>query len=103
MRHLPRCLSRALRRAQGAGAHPNRTGAIPPAEDNYMGYVEPGDFVIKLRKWDPVLPGGRTFQRSHKVFLAFGEDLRGTLDEAEFVERDGRRSVRLRGRSPVLR
>ena len=72
-------------------------------EDNYMGYVEPGDFVIKLRKWDPVLPGGRTFQRSDKVFLAFGEDLRRTLDEAEFVERDGRRSVHLRGRSPVLR
>ena len=38
-----------------------------------------------------------------KVFLAFGEDLRRTLDEAEFVERNGRRSVRLRGRSPVLR
>ena len=45
----------------------------------------------------------QTFQRSDKVFLAFGEDLRRTLDEAEFVERDGRRSVRLRGRSPVLR
>ena len=72
-------------------------------EDNYMGYVEPGDFVIKLRKWDPVLPGGRNFQRSDKVFLAFGEDLRRTLEEAEFVQRDGRRSVRLRGRSPLLR
>ena len=32
VRHLPRCLSQARRRAQGAGAHPNRTGAIPPAD-----------------------------------------------------------------------
>ena len=45
----------------------------------------------------------RNFQRSDKVFLAFGEDLRRTLEEAEFVQRDGRRSVRLRGRSPLLR
>ena len=72
-------------------------------DDNYMGYVIEGDFVIKLRKWDPVLPGGRTFQRSDHVFMAFAEDLRRTLDEAEFAKRDGRRSVRLRGRSPLLR
>ena len=37
----------------------------------------------------------QTFQRSDKVFLAFGEDLRLTPDKAEFVERDGRRSVHL--------
>ena len=68
-----------------------------------MGYVKPGDFVIKLRKWDPVLPGGRAYQRSDLAFLAFAEDLRRVLEEDEFGLRDGRRSTRLQGRSPVQR
>ena len=67
--------------------------------ENYMGRVEPGDFVIGLRKWDPVMPGGRVFQRSDSVFLAFVEDVRRAVAAEEFVTRDCRRSFRLQGQS----
>ena len=48
--------------------------------DNYMGRIEPGDFVIKLRAWDPCTPGGRRFQQTDRCFWAFAEDLRLELE-----------------------
>ena len=43
------------------------------------------------------MPGGRVFQRSDSVFLAFAEDVRRAVAAEELVTRDW--SFRLQGRS----
>ena len=41
------------------------------ADDNWMGFVAPGDFIIKLRVWEAAGPGERKFIQRDRVFWGF--------------------------------
>ena len=47
--------------------------------------MEPGDELLKVRKYEPISPGASTFDLTTKVFFVETMDVRAVLTEDEFT------------------
>ena len=63
------------------------------ADDNWMGFAEPGDFIIKLHVWEAAGPRERKFIQRDRVFWGFAEDLRMKIDPSTFPIVERRQSI----------